>query len=55
MILIRKWMVEAEADLSAAKDSYNTKHYNWSCFQAQQSAEKVLKAYLYSKGMHRNA
>jgi HEPN domain-containing protein len=50
MILVRKWMVQAEADLSAAKDSCISKHYNWSCFQAQQSAEKALKAYLYSKG-----
>lgn len=43
-------MVQAEADLSAAKDSCISKHYNWSCFQAQQSAEKALKAYLYSNG-----
>ncbi len=50
MIQIRKWLIQAEADLSAAKDSYNTEHYNWSCFQAQQSAEKALKAFLYSKG-----
>lgn len=50
MILVRKWMVQAEADLCAAKDSCDSKHYNWSCFQAQQSAEKALKAYLYSKG-----
>jgi len=50
MILVRKWMVQAEADLSAAKDSCYSKHYNWSCFQAQQSAEKALKAYLYSNG-----
>jgi len=44
MILVRKWMVQAEADLGAAKDSYDSKHYNWSCFQAQQSAEKALRA-----------
>lgn len=50
MILVRKWMVQAEAYLCAAKDSCDSKHYNWSCFQAQQSAEKALKAYLYSKG-----
>lgn len=45
-----KWLRQAEADLQAARDSLKSGHYEWSCFQAQQSAEKALKAYLYEKG-----
>lgn len=45
-----KWLKQAEADLQAARDSYQDRHYEWSCFQAQQSGEKALKAYLYEKG-----
>jgi HEPN domain-containing protein len=46
----KKWLRQASADLKAAKDSLKTENYEWSCFQAQQSAEKALKAYLYSLG-----
>lgn len=46
----KKWMRQAEADLKAANDSLNDKNYEWSCFQSQQSAEKAVKAYLYSLG-----
>lgn len=45
-----KWLKQAEADLKAAKDSLNDNNYDWSCFQAQQSGEKALKACLYEKG-----
>lgn len=45
-----KWLRQAEADLQAARDSLKDGHYEWSCFQAQQSGEKALKAYLYEKG-----
>lgn len=45
-----KWLKQAEADLKAALDSCESGHYEWSCFQAQQSGEKALKAYLYEKG-----
>ncbi len=45
-----KWLKQAEADLKAAKDSLNDEHYEWSCFQSQQSGEKALKAYLYERG-----
>ena len=45
-----KWLKQAESDLKAAKDSLESRNYDWSCFQAQQSAEKALKAYLYSLG-----
>ena len=46
----KKWHTQAEEDLKAAKDSLKSGHYNWACFQAQQSAEKNLKFFLYSQG-----
>lgn len=45
-----KWLRQAEADLKAAKDSFEHGNFEWSCFQSQQSAEKSLKALLYNKG-----
>lgn len=45
-----KWLKQAEADLKAAKDSFNDGNYEWSCFQSQQGGEKALKTYLYEKG-----
>ena len=47
---VRKWIAQAEADLKAAEDSLKSGHYDWACFQSQQSAEKGLKAFLYSRG-----
>lgn len=47
---IKKWLIQAEEDLKAAKDSLNSAHYDWACFQAQQSGEKALKFFLYSRG-----
>ena len=47
---LRKWLTQAEEDLKAAKDSLKDEHYDWVCFQAQQSAEKALKFFLYSRG-----
>ncbi|MGA1844571.1 MAG: HEPN domain-containing protein [bacterium] len=46
----KRWLRQAEADLKAANDSAKDGNYEWSCFQAQQGAEKSLKAYLYSLG-----
>lgn len=43
------WWRQAEADLRAAEDSFATAHYEWSCFQAQQAAEKALKAFLWER------
>jgi len=43
-------MKQAEADFKAARDSFEDGNYEWSCFQAPQSSEKALKAYLYEKG-----
>jgi len=40
------WLAQARCDLRAAKDSLEAGHYEWSAIQAQQGAEKVLKARL---------
>ncbi len=40
------WLAQAKKDLKAAKDSCTSKHYEWTCFQAQQAAEKAMKALL---------
>ena len=40
------WMAQAQRDLSAAQDSLEAGHYEWSAFQSQQAAEKALKALL---------
>lgn len=40
------WLKQAEADIEAASDSKKNNHHEWACFQAQQSAEKALKALL---------
>ena len=45
------WLKQAESDLCAAEDSASSKHNEWACFQAQQAAEKALKALLFSKGI----
>jgi HEPN domain-containing protein len=37
-------MDEAEGDLEHAKSDMREGFYNWSCFSAQQSAEKAVKA-----------
>jgi HEPN domain-containing protein len=38
------WLRQAESDLLAAGDSAATGHHEWAAFQAQQSAEKAVKA-----------
>jgi HEPN domain-containing protein len=38
------WLKQAESDLAAASDSAATGHHEWAAFQAQQSAEKAVKA-----------
>lgn len=43
-----RWLEQAEHDLTAAEDSLKTSHYEWACFQSQQSAEKALKAVFYA-------
>jgi len=46
----RRWFAQALRDLKAARDSIEDGNYEWSCFQAQQAAEKALKALLYAYG-----
>ncbi|MFO7794607.1 MAG: HEPN domain-containing protein [Promethearchaeia archaeon] len=45
-----RWYKQAKADLDAAKNSLKTQNYEWSCFQAQQAAEKGIKSFLYKNG-----
>ncbi len=42
---VKNWWDQANEDLKAAKDSLKTRHYAWASFQAQQAAEKALKAF----------
>lgn len=46
------WLEQAGYDLEAAKRSRDQGFYEWSCFQAEQSLEKQLKAVLVHAGMH---
>ena len=45
-----RWLRQAEADYSAAHHSLEAGDFEWSCFQAQQTGEKALKAFLYHRG-----
>ncbi|MDI6805978.1 MAG: HEPN domain-containing protein, partial [Candidatus Bathyarchaeia archaeon] len=45
-----RWLDQAEADLKTAKDCLKDQNYYASAFFSQQSAEKALKGFLYSKG-----
>jgi Uncharacterized conserved protein related to C-terminal domain of eukaryotic chaperone, SACSIN len=45
-----RWFAQALRDLKASIDSFNLGYYEWSCFQAQQAAEKAVKALLYAHG-----
>lgn len=40
----RRWLKQAFADRGAAEASLASGHFEWACFQAQQAAEKALKA-----------
>ena len=45
-----RWLKQAEQDLSDAHFVREGQRYNLSCFMAQQTGEKALKGYLYSRG-----
>lgn len=45
-----RWFEQAKDDLEAARASRTAGHCEWACFQAQQAAEKALKAYLLLQG-----
>lgn len=40
----KDWLRQAKKDLAHARDSCNDGHFEWSCFSAQQAAEKAAKA-----------
>jgi len=45
-----RWLEQARNDLQDATVLYEARSYATSCFLCQQSAEKAVKAFLYSKG-----
>ena len=45
-----RWYSQARFDLEAARASAAAGHHEWACFQAQQAAEKGLKALLMRQG-----
>lgn len=45
------WFRQAEADLRHASHAVESGDYEWSCFAAQQAAEKALKAVYQKQGM----
>jgi HEPN domain-containing protein len=45
------WMRQAEADIRHARNALRDGDYEWSCFAAQQAAEKALKAVFQKNGM----
>lgn len=47
----KRWLKQSVKDMKSAKDSSDSGHYEWACFQSQQTAEEALKAFLYSKGL----
>jgi HEPN domain-containing protein len=44
------WFRQAEADMALARHSLAGGHYEWTCFAAQQAAEKAVKAVHESRG-----
>ena len=46
----RRWFAQAIRDLKAAEDSLRVGNYEWACFQAQQAAEKAVKALYHALG-----
>jgi HEPN domain-containing protein len=41
---VEDWLRQSERDINHARNSLKDGDYEWSCFAAQQSAEKALKA-----------
>ncbi|MBP7864445.1 MAG: HEPN domain-containing protein [Acidobacteria bacterium] len=46
-----RWLSQARADLRAAEVSRQAGCFEWACFQAQQCAEKILKAFWMHHGI----
>lgn len=47
----QRWLAQALRDLRAARNSRASGDYEWACFQAQQAAEKAIKALMHGLGM----
>jgi len=45
------WFRQAEADLQHARNSLEDGDFEWSCFAAQQAAEKAIMAVFQKRGM----
>jgi len=45
------WLRQADADLRHARTSLAAGEHEWSCFAAQQAAEKAVKALFMARGM----
>lgn len=46
----RRWLAQADNDLAFAALAARERFFAQACFNAQQAAEKALKAFLYSRG-----
>jgi len=46
----KRWFAQAQRDLDDARYAAEGLRFNLACFLAQQSAEKALKAFLFSQG-----
>ncbi|MGH7311349.1 MAG: HEPN domain-containing protein [Candidatus Rokuibacteriota bacterium] len=46
----RRWLAQAENDLAFATLASRERFFAQACFNAQQAAEKALKAFLYARG-----
>ncbi|MBI2631774.1 HEPN domain-containing protein [Candidatus Pacearchaeota archaeon] len=44
-----KWLEQVKKDIRAANNSFNSRDYEWACFQAHQAVEKSLKALIIEK------
>jgi HEPN domain-containing protein len=47
----RRWLAQAQQDLTDARTLLDARSYASSCFHAQQAAEKAAKGLLYSRGI----
>lgn len=45
-----RWLAQAEHDFKVARHNFQAQHYSDTCFMAEQSAQKALKAYLLTRG-----
>lgn len=46
----KRWLEQAEHDLKVARTVFEARIFSYTCFLAEQSAQKSLKAFLYFKG-----